>query len=491
MVKYYLIENYNGENNIAERIKNIGTLDESTVKAIMNQILNSITYLHDNDIFDINLKLENIILVEKTIKMQKKKIIKKAKKSQENENNNEEKNNQNNFKRKIEITLSILGYLKDFYKSDLNAIKYYAPEIIEQIEQNNLTKKNTVSEDEDNSYDDKKDEWSLGVIMHYLITGEFPFDGDTEEDIFNKIKNEEIDFSSPKYDSFSPECKDFLSKLLEKDSNKRMNSIESFDHPFLTGEIKKKESDSEDAYTESLKNLLDIKKPKSKFHEIIIAYLCYNFIDKTEEKKLCELFKYIDQDHNNVISFDNIKDAFNRNNIEYSEEQINNILYVFDYDKNNYIQYQEFLRVLCNKEDLFKEENLKSVFNAIDSDKSNTITGDDLKKFIFHDENEKNLVEKEFIEPFGMNVDDKITFEQFCEIMREDISFTEINNNINNNDNTNYNENNINNIDNNNIINNNDNNNIIIINNDNSNDSKINIKQKIQNIKNLKKIINN
>ena len=270
-----------------------------------------------------------------------------------------------------------------------------------------------------------------------------------------------------------------------------MNSIESFDHPFLTGEIKKKESDSEDAYTESLKNLLDIKKPKSKFHEIIIAYLCYNFIDKTEEKKLCELFKYIDQDHNNVISFDNIKDAFNRNNIEYSEEQINNILYVFDYDKNNYIQYQEFLRVLCNKEDLFKEENLKSVFNAIDSDKSNTITGDDLKKFIFHDENEKNLVEKEFIEPFGMNVDDKITFEQFCEIMREDISFTEINNNINNNDNTNYNENNINNIDNNNIINNNDNNNIIIINNDNSNDSKINIKQKIQNIKNLKKIINN
>ena len=309
--------------------------------------------------------------------------------------------------------------------------------------------------------------------MHYLITGEFPFDGSTKEDIFNKIKNKDIDFSSPKYDSFSPECKDFLSKLLEKDPNKRMNSIESFEHPFLTGEIKKKESDSDEIYAESLKNLLDIKKPKSKFHEIIIAYLCYNFIDRTEEKKLSDLFKYIDQDHNNVISFEDIKNSFNKNNIEYTEEQINNIFYVFDYDKNSYIQYQEFLRVLCNKKELFKEENLKSVFNAVDSDKSNAITGNDLKKFIFHDENDKNLFEKQFIEPLGMNVDDKITFEQFCEIMREDKSFDEVNknNSIINKENDDNNDNNLdNNLDNNNINN-------------------TNIKKKIKKFKELKKLM--
>ena len=70
--KYFLIEDYNGENNIVERIKNNGTPEESTVKAIMNQIFNTITYLHDNDMFDINLKLENIIVLEKTIKSKRK-----------------------------------------------------------------------------------------------------------------------------------------------------------------------------------------------------------------------------------------------------------------------------------------------------------------------------------------------------------------------------------------------------------------------------------
>ena len=100
----------------------------------MNQIFNTITYLHENDIFDINLKLENIILIEKTIKSNKK-IIKSKK--------TKELSNQDNFKKKIETKLSILGYLKDFYSnSELDEIKYYAPEIIEQIEQNNLTKKN-------------------------------------------------------------------------------------------------------------------------------------------------------------------------------------------------------------------------------------------------------------------------------------------------------------------------------------------------------------
>ena len=475
--KYFLIEDYHGENNIAERIKNNGTPEESTVKAIMNQIFNTITYLHENDIFDINLKLENIILIEKTIKSNKK-IIKSKK--------TKELSNQDNFKKKIETKLSILGYLKDFYSnSELDEIKYYAPEIIEQIEQNNLTKKNNIPTEDDND-DDKKDEWTLGVIMHYLITGEFPFDGSTKEDIFNKIKNEDIDFSSSKYDSFSPEGKDFLSKLLVKDPKKRMKYTESFEHPFLTGEIKKKESDSDEAYAESLKNLLNIKKPKSKFHEVIIAYLCYNFIDKAEEKKLSDLFKYIDQDHNNVISFDDIKNAFNKINIEYTEEHIKNIFYVFDYDKNSYIQYQEFLRVLCNKKDLFKEENLKSVFNVVDSDKSNAITGYDLNKFIFHDENDINTVEKEFIEPLGMNVDDKITFKQFCEIMREDKSFDEINKDNNNQENDDNNDdNNDNNKDNN--DNNKDNNDNNLNNNNNINNN--NIKSKIKKIKNLKNLM--
>ncbi len=46
--------------------------------------------------------------------------------------------------------------------------------------------------------------------MYYIITREFPFNGSTKEEIFNKIKNEKIDFFSPKLNSVSDEYKDLL-----------------------------------------------------------------------------------------------------------------------------------------------------------------------------------------------------------------------------------------------------------------------------------------
>ena len=422
---YYLITDYSGDNNVLNKIKDEGIPEDSSIKIIMSQILNFIMYLHNNEIFDISLQIDNLFLLEITLLTGKKTILKKGKKSKEINNNI----NQNPLKRKFEIILLITGYLKDYYDiSDLNHILYYSPEIIEKIEDNDILKNNIVQDNEIILNEDKKDEWSCGIIMYYLITGEFPFNGSTQEEIFNKIKNGKIDFSSSKFNSVSEECKDLLSKLLEKDENKRINANECFDHPFFAGVLMKKES--EEAIADNLKILFNIKKSRSKFHEIIIAYLCFNFIDKTEEKKLSDLFKYIDKDHNSVITEKDIKDSFDRVGIEYTQEQINNILDVFDYDNNHFIQYQEFLRILCDKQDLFKEDNLKSVFQAIDFDKTDYIDIDDIKKFITHDEENKNIIEEEYMEPFGMKPHEKMIYEQFCTIIKEDKLYSEVNNKI-------------------------------------------------------------
>ena len=265
--------------------------------------------------------------------------------------------------------------------------------------------------------------------MYYLISGEFPFKGKTKDEIISNIKNSDIDFSSPKFELISNECKDLITKLLEKDNNKRIKCNECFNHPFFTEKkLQKQDTETNDEIDiEILKNLLEIKKPASKFHELIIAYLCFNFIDKEEEIKLSQLFHYIDKDHNNILSEQDIKDAFTKNNIKFTEEQIKNILYVFDYDQNNLIQYQEFLRVLCNKEDLFKEQNLKNVFDVIDEDNNNYINADDIIKFVSNEEGIKNKVQKELMEPFGMKPENKMIFSQFCEIIKNDKLYPMVN----------------------------------------------------------------
>jgi len=40
-------------------------------------------------------------------------------------------------------------------------------------------------------YDEKCDMWSIGVILYYIISGKFPFTGNSSSDIFEKIKNNE------------------------------------------------------------------------------------------------------------------------------------------------------------------------------------------------------------------------------------------------------------------------------------------------------------
>jgi serine/threonine protein kinase len=44
-------------------------------------------------------------------------------------------------------------------------------------------------------YDEKCDIWSAGIIMHMLLVGNHPFDGVSDNDIYDKIEEGKIDLS--------------------------------------------------------------------------------------------------------------------------------------------------------------------------------------------------------------------------------------------------------------------------------------------------------
>jgi len=46
----------------------------------------------------------------------------------------------------------------------------------------------------DQSYDEKCDVWSIGVILYILLCGYPPFGGKSEEDILNKVKSGKFKF---------------------------------------------------------------------------------------------------------------------------------------------------------------------------------------------------------------------------------------------------------------------------------------------------------
>jgi len=81
------------------------------------------------------------------------------------------------------------------------------------------------------------DMWSIGVICYVLLSGLSPFMGDNDSQTYNNITKAEFDFDDESFDEISDEAKDFISKLLVKDLNKRMLANQCLSHPWLDKDI--------------------------------------------------------------------------------------------------------------------------------------------------------------------------------------------------------------------------------------------------------------
>lgn len=400
---YYIVYDY--FYNIINKVDEIPN-DINKIKLIMEKLFNTIKYIHEKNIYNIGINFDNFILHKIELKSGKKII--KSKNKGDKKDKSSSKVSVNYF-----IKLSIIDNIKQNYQ--LSSIQFYSPEIIKNM----LIYKNykKIINDEDS----KNDEWSCGILLYYLIMKELPFKGKNLEEMYNNLQNTNLDFNSEKYNNLSEKEKDLLSRLLEKDKNKRISILECLKHPFI---IEEEEKEDKNISIDILKKLFNITKPISKLHEVIISYLSYNYLDHDEADKLNYIFDYIDKDKDNKITEEDLIIAFNNKGIKYTKEQLDSVLYVFDYDKNNNIQRQEFIRHLCDKDELFNDYNMQRFFNAIDYNKNNYIDEQDIISFIEKDERiTTHVIEKEFMEQFGMKINDKITYEEFCEAIRKNQIF--------------------------------------------------------------------
>ena len=195
----YLIMEYCNGGSLLEVLSNYIKMHErpfteKIVQFLMKQILSAVDYLHKNGIIHRDLKLENILLKY---------------------NSQSDAKNQNIFSSKVKIIDFNISSKKNNYNYQMNGEEslYMNPAFF-------------INEFNDIVYDEKIDIWALGVLCYEMFTGKKPF----KIDYFVRSMDS-INITFPK--NISLLARSFLSCMLCKNRNKRLNASQLLNHEFI------------------------------------------------------------------------------------------------------------------------------------------------------------------------------------------------------------------------------------------------------------------
>ncbi len=473
---FYIVCEYINEGNLLDIIQAMDQHDELIIGLIMYQIISAVAYLHKNGIVHGDLKPENIMISKNSsntrfsfntsaaIDMQvldkicldlkdkesNTKLNIKTRNSAKNFNiESGSKNNNNLTDNNFYSNYSNFNYsTNDYNSNNTNNLHNQSHLDILKIEKvcfknlsnfqiklidfgcsKVLTRKHYKYNDiigtshyispevALNTYNEKCDLWSCGVIMYILISGYFPFEGETEKEIEDNILKYNLSFDYPEFENVSSEALDLIKKLMIYDPNNRISAMEALNHPFFTENFDRNNLFNENIdCSEALMNMRSFKTDFL-FTKIMNGFISYNFISEKEIANLRKVFKLLDTNGDGMLSKEEITKGFKNAKLTISEKDLKVFMKNIDNNLNGLIKFEEFIRACSDKKKLLCDVNLKIAFDVLDEDKNGEVTKEEIRKIFFEKTKITDKALDEFLMQINKQENETILFEDFKNIM--------------------------------------------------------------------------
>ena len=373
----YIIMEYIRGDELFTKINEIHSFYEETAAIIIKSILQGIAYCHSLGIVHRDLKPENILVPTGKI------------------------NVDYTLLKIIDFGASVLMKGRKKITFRFGTPYYIAPEVLLQ------------------SYNEKCDIWSIGVILYLLLTGTVPFDGENDEEIWKKIINDEINYSSPKMKNLSPEAKDLLKKLLIKNPDKRLSASEALEHIWIKKYAPHTKVNR--AFSRKIYNNLKNFQEKSQFSSAVVTFITNYMMNDEELKSLKKLFFELDIKGKGVITkedlFRGMDECFEH---KITKEEVEQIFSNIDYDNNGTISFDEFLKAAIDKKKLLTDEKLKAAFALFDMNGDGDIEAKELQEIMGENNDDvQGDVWKKMIAEVDLDGNGVIDFEEFKDMMKK------------------------------------------------------------------------
>lgn len=369
---FHFVMEYCSGGELLDKIANYGFLPEKEAANIMKKIFSAVNYLHERGIVHRDLKPENFLFSHKG--------------------------------KDAEIKIIDFGLSKQFERQN-NAVNlmqtmvgtafYVAPEVLQ------------------GSYDFRCDNWSLGVITYILLSGHPPFYAESQKEVFDLVKRGKFSFKGTLWKKVSKQAKDFISRLLVVDLNKRMNAKEALEHIWLNMNIKENNSPIKISpqILKSIKHFLNAGQLKKEVMKFIV-----NLMSENELKQLKETFQAIDKQNKGKITLKELKKAL---------EDLGYKSYLYDLkslmtENDDYeVTYSEFIAANLEQMNYFQKDKLYKVFKHFDIDNTESINVRNLKESMAREGRKLSNEELElWIKEADKKSCGKIGFLEFMEMMK-------------------------------------------------------------------------
>lgn len=169
-----------------------GRVCEKDARKIFRSLVDGMAYLHSQSVSHRDIKLENVLLDSKlTPKL---------------------------------IDFGFATCTLDKVKLFCGTPSYMAPEIVLKTEY----------------HGEPADVWALGVLLYVLLTGIFPFKGQTDKELYKKIVTSDY----PPMEGISSQAMSIISQMLTVDVGKRITAAQVLENEWITGIPTKNRSES-------------------------------------------------------------------------------------------------------------------------------------------------------------------------------------------------------------------------------------------------------